>query len=211
MFNPKSSGKRIVYGAGLGIFLSIVFAEYSSAALYSIYHDSALFRSLTGWSPNKISDIALKISWAIAFLSCWWMIWRLDFLLSFAPHTRSKPTSSNNKKTKNSNGSRVRSDKKRTDNHRKKQKENKSEEQPEEPSKNQDIPNLKELHYGKVLELEDLNDAEAIKASYRKKIAQYHPDRVRAMGPEIRDVAEKKAKEVNEAYEYFRKKLKSPK
>ena len=31
------------------------------------------------------------------------------------------------------------------------------------------------------------------------------------MGPEIRDVAEKKAKEVNEAYEYFRKKLKSPK
>ena len=98
MFNPKSSGKRIVYGAGLGIFLSIVFAEYSSAALYSIYHDSVLFRSLTGWSPNKISDIALKISWAIAFLSCWWMIWRLDFLLSFAPHTRSKPTSSNNKK-----------------------------------------------------------------------------------------------------------------
>ena len=211
MFNPKSSGKRIVYGAGLGIFLSIVFAEYSSAALYSIYHDSALFRSLTGWSPNKISDIALKISWAIAFLSCWWMIWRLDFLLSFAPHTRSKPTSSNSKKTRNSNGNRVRSDKKRTDNHRKKQKENKSEEQPEEPSKNQDIPNLKELHYGKILELEDLNDAEAIKASYRKKIAQYHPDRVRAMGPEIRDVAEKKAKEVNEAYEYFRKKLKSPK
>lgn len=211
MFNPKSSGKRIVYGAGLGIFLSIVFAEYSSAALYSIYHDSALFRSLTGWSPNKISDIALKISWAIAFLSCWWMIWRLDFLLSFAPHTSSKPTNSKSKKTRNSNGNRVRSDKKRTDNHRKKQKENKSEEQPEEPSKNQDIPNLKEVHYGKILELEDLNDAEAIKASYRKKIAQYHPDRVRAMGPEIRDVAEKKAKEVNEAYEYFRKKLKSPK
>ena len=51
----------------------------------------------------------------------------------------------------------------------KKQKENKSEEQPEEPSKNQDIPNLKEVHYGKILELEDLNDAEAIKASYRKK------------------------------------------
>ena len=122
MFNPKSSGKRIVYGAGLGIFLSIVFAEYSSAALYSIYHDSALFRSLTGWSPNKISDIALKISWAIAFLSCWWMIWRLDFLLSFAPHTRSKPTNSKSKKTRNSNGNRVRSDKKRTDNHRKKQK-----------------------------------------------------------------------------------------
>ena len=98
MFNPKSSGKRIVYGAGLGIFLSIVFAEYSSAALYSIYHDSVLFRSLTGWSPNKISDIALKISWAIAFLSCWWMIWRLDFLLSFAPHTDQNPLTRKAKK-----------------------------------------------------------------------------------------------------------------
>ena len=92
-----------------------------------------------------------------------------------------------------------------------KTKENKSEEQPEEPSKkNQDIPNLKEVHYGKILELEDLNDAEAIRP-LTEKIAQYHPDRVRAMGPEIRDVAEKKAKKVNEAYEYFRKKLKSPK
>ena len=68
MFNPKSSGKRIVYGAGLGIFLSIVFAEYSSVALYSIYHDSVLFRSLTGWSPNKISDIALKISCYCIFI-----------------------------------------------------------------------------------------------------------------------------------------------
>jgi hypothetical protein len=27
------------------------------------------------------------------------------------------------------------------------------------------------------------------------------------MGPEIRDVAEVKAKEINEAYEYFRKKF----
>jgi hypothetical protein len=29
------------------------------------------------------------------------------------------------------------------------------------------------------------------------------------MGPEIREVAEKKAKEINEAYEHFRKKFKS--
>jgi hypothetical protein len=28
-----------------------------------------------------------------------------------------------------------------------------------------------------------------------------------AMGPEIKEVAEKKAKEINEAYEYFRKKF----
>ena len=48
-----------------------------------------------------------------------------------------------------------------------------------------------------------------IKSIYRKKIAQYHPDKVAAMGPEIQQVAEQKAKEINEAYEHFRKKFSS--
>ena len=48
---------------------------------------------------------------------------------------------------------------------------------------------------------------EEIKPTYRKIIAQYHPDRVVAMGPEIKEVAEKKAKEINEAYEQLRKNL----
>jgi hypothetical protein len=72
-----------------------------------------------------------------------------------------------------------------------------------------DFTSLEDLRFGKILEIEDLQDSEKIKASYRKKIAQYHPDRVGAMGPEIREVAEKKAKEINEAYEHFRKKFKS--
>ena len=46
-----------------------------------------------------------------------------------------------------------------------------------------------------------------MKSAYRKLIAQYHPDRVSAMGPEIKEVAETKAKEINEAYEYFRNKF----
>ena len=37
-------------------------------------------------------------------------------------------------------------------------------------------------------------------------MTQYHPDKVRNMGDEIREVAERKAKEINEAYDYFRKK-----
>lgn len=49
----------------------------------------------------------------------------------------------------------------------------------------------------------------SIKSIYRKRIAQYHPDKVSAMGPEIREVAEQKAKEINEAYEHFRKKFSS--
>ena len=58
------------------------------------------------------------------------------------------------------------------------------------------------------VEEEDLEDFDAIKAIYRKRIAQYHPDKVLAMGPEIREIAEQKAKEINEAYEYFRAKSK---
>ena len=60
----------------------------------------------------------------------------------------------------------------------------------------------------KVLQIpeESPRDFNSIKTVYRKKIAQYHPDKVSAMGPEIREVAEQKAKEINEAYEHFRKK-----
>jgi DnaJ like chaperone protein len=64
--------------------------------------------------------------------------------------------------------------------------------------------------YAEILELEEnaIEDFDAIKAIYRKRIAQYHPDKVLAMGPEIREIAEQKAKEINEAYEYFRAKSK---
>ena len=53
-------------------------------------------------------------------------------------------------------------------------------------------------------------DFSQIKQTYRRAIAQYHPDKVSALGPEIREVAENKAKEINHAYEYFRKNSKSP-
>ena len=52
-------------------------------------------------------------------------------------------------------------------------------------------------------------DFPKVKATYRIAIAQYHPDKVSALGSEIRDVAEKKAKEINQAYELFRKKSKN--
>ena len=43
--------------------------------------------------------------------------------------------------------------------------------------------------------------AEEIKASYRRLIAQYHPDRVATLAPEFRALAEEKSKELNAAYE----------
>ena len=71
--------------------------------------------------------------------------------------------------------------------------------------------NDKDDHFFEVLKISEDSprDFDSIKSTYRKKIAQYHPDKVSAMGPEIQEVAEEKAKEINEAYEHFRKKFSS--
>ena len=205
MMKPKSSVKRILYGFGLGIILSVILAEYASASFFRLYHDSPYFRSLTGWSPNKLSEIFLNLSWAVTFVGSWWMIWKLDFLLSMQtpssprPKTRQKeevPFSNVEKKEKiKANQREEKTISKEADEKKKKEKIN--------------FTSFEDISFGKILEIDDLMDSEKIKASYRKKIAQYHPDRVGAMGPEIREVAEKKAKEINEAYEHFRKKFKS--
>lgn len=39
-----------------------------------------------------------------------------------------------------------------------------------------------------------------VSRAYKSKISQYHPDKVAQMGPEIREVAELKSKEINDAY-----------
>jgi DnaJ-class molecular chaperone len=41
-----------------------------------------------------------------------------------------------------------------------------------------------------------------IKAAYRERIAQYHPDQVAGLGLELRQVAERKMRELNSAYEF---------
>jgi DnaJ like chaperone protein len=40
-----------------------------------------------------------------------------------------------------------------------------------------------------------------IKAAFRERARQYHPDRVEGLGPEFREIAEKKMKQLNEAYD----------
>jgi DnaJ-domain-containing protein 1 len=41
---------------------------------------------------------------------------------------------------------------------------------------------------------------EQIKSAFRKEISKYHPDRVEGLGIELRELADRKAKEVNRAY-----------
>ena len=45
---------------------------------------------------------------------------------------------------------------------------------------------------------------EEIRKAYRKAMSEYHPDKVASLGSELRELAERKAKEINEAYNFFR-------
>jgi DnaJ like chaperone protein len=61
-----------------------------------------------------------------------------------------------------------------------------------------------EQHYA-ILGLQKGADMEEIKKAYRKLSMQYHPDKVRHLGEEFRTVAEEKMKEINQAYDFFKK------
>jgi len=42
---------------------------------------------------------------------------------------------------------------------------------------------------------------EEITAAYKRRISEYHPDKVAQLGDEIREVAERKSKQINAAYD----------
>lgn len=65
----------------------------------------------------------------------------------------------------------------------------------------------REDRYYEILGLTPGATFEQIKAAYRKLSMQYHPDKVNHLGEEFRRVAEEKMKELNEAYQFFRKKF----
>jgi DnaJ-domain-containing protein 1 len=51
-----------------------------------------------------------------------------------------------------------------------------------------------------ILNVERDATPEKIKGAFRKEISKYHPDRVEGLGIELRELADQKAKEVNQAY-----------
>lgn len=63
-----------------------------------------------------------------------------------------------------------------------------------------------EERYYAILGLEPGADFDTIKKAYRKLSMQYHPDKVGHLGDEFKGVAEEKMKEINVAYDYFKKK-----
>lgn len=204
-------GKQIIYGGFLGLCLSIFFSEFTSQYLYAHYQSWSGWRTMTGSDPNFLTSIVQKISWAILFVSSWFMIWKLDSFFRI-PVKVTNPSDNKDDEFK------PESSYNRDDKRKSKEKEIESSEineNQEEPSPTSEpeqdskkfLLTRKDLEYAKILGLEEPFELEEIKPRYRKIIAQYHPDRVTAMGPEIKEVAEKKAKEINEAYEHLRKTL----
>jgi hypothetical protein len=63
-----------------------------------------------------------------------------------------------------------------------------------------------ERYYAKVLGFHGPVTIDDVKRQYKELISQYHPDKANHLGPELKKVAEQKTKEINEAYEYFKKK-----
>ena len=64
----------------------------------------------------------------------------------------------------------------------------------------------REKHFCQVLGIQGKVTGEQIKKAYRKRIAEYHPDKVQNMAPEIRKLAERRTAELTEAYAFMKEK-----
>ena len=67
-------------------------------------------------------------------------------------------------------------------------------------------PAQSEERYCAVLGVQSDDEFTVIKKAYRKLSMQYHPDKVAHLGDEFKGVAEEKMKEINAAYDFFKKK-----
>jgi DnaJ-domain-containing protein 1 len=54
----------------------------------------------------------------------------------------------------------------------------------------------------RILEVSESATLSEISVQYKRKIRDYHPDKVASLGKELRELAEFKSKEINSAYEY---------
>jgi len=63
-----------------------------------------------------------------------------------------------------------------------------------------------DTNYYSLLNINSNSTIEEIKVAYKNEIKKYHPDKVEHLGDEFKKLAEQKTKEINEAYNYFKKK-----
>ena len=203
--------QRLLIGGILGLLLSVITAEYFSQSLRAQYQSWTIWRSLGVSDPNQVTSILTKIFWAFFFGSSWLMLWKLDCFWAKAGPAKMETQDEPLPEEEEEKGEAKESEQADGDHKDKETQEHESTEEKTDDSfasvKNESDADQEELHFAETLGVEKPFEEEKVKAVYRKLIAQYHPDRVSALGPEIREVAEQKAKEINEAYEYFRKKF----
>ena len=63
-----------------------------------------------------------------------------------------------------------------------------------------------EKKYGELLGLVGKVTLADIHKAYKNKIKEYHPDKIEMMAGELKELAEQRTKELNKAYDYFKKK-----
>lgn len=56
-----------------------------------------------------------------------------------------------------------------------------------------------------IIGIKNNSTVDEIKSAYKQKLKEYHPDKVANLGMELKVLAEKKTKEINESYEIIRK------
>ena len=65
------------------------------------------------------------------------------------------------------------------------------------------------LRYYDVLEVAPGVSWDELRTAYRKRVSEYHPDRVSRLGRDLRAVAEEKMKQINEAYSVLAQELRN--
>jgi len=144
------------------------------------------------------------------------MLWKLDKLLNLALATKNKETTGDRKPSENpipdDSGKEPFATKSDHPNSTGRSRDDDTEPYPsgEESCETPEVSSVEDVEMAQILGLEptNLHDFQLLKSAYRKAIAQYHPDKVSAMGPEIRAIAEQKAKEINQAYHHLCKSFK---
>ena len=208
---PRSWAERFIWFT-IAVLLCWFAADYFSRSLHHFYHDWSGWRSITGSSPNFVTKKLLPLSQIIFFLLFIFCLWQLDKLVITKNNRPAHDKSPHDEKhSREQRDSRVNSDDQSPQQIENKATEQNSAADRESTTSSNPEPILfaEDIKHAQVLGLtqDETKDFSKIKSTYRRVIAQYHPDKVGDMGPEIKEIAEAKAKEINHAYQHFRKKF----
>ena len=209
-------GGKLAYGGFLAFALSLLTAEWLSDELHEFYGASMFWRNLFGEDPNKITTHDGKSLLGSLFHDLLVDALEIRFPVRFRTYARRTCSKGRNP----SRGSKGRTEEKATestvpDEGEKETTDPIESDEGQNPETDESFASVqsdppsdpRELAFAETLGLEKPYSEKEIKSAYRKLIAQYHPDRVSAMGSEIKELAEAKTKEINEAYDFFRNKF----